>query len=55
MNNYLRAALQSGEFFCSAELVLGRDHSVPEAEAFVRDAVREPDGIKILEANLPDE
>ncbi len=48
MDNYLRAALQNGEFFCSAELVLGRDHSVPEAEAFVRDASQEPDGIKVI-------
>ena len=26
--NYLRSALQKGEFFCTAELVLGRDHNV---------------------------
>jgi methylenetetrahydrofolate reductase (NADPH) len=48
VQNYLRAALQSGEFFCSAELVLGRDHSVPEAEAFVRDASQHAEGIKVI-------
>jgi hypothetical protein len=31
--NYLRFALEKGEFVCTAELVLGRDHSVVEAEA----------------------
>lgn len=48
MENHLRSALQAGEFFCSAELVLERDHSVPEAEAFVRDAAREGRGVKII-------
>ena len=33
--NYLRRALAQGEFVCSAELVLGRDHSASDAEAFV--------------------
>ncbi len=46
--NYLRSALEAGEFFCSAELVLGRDHSVPDVETFVRDAAREPSGIKVI-------
>ena len=48
MENHLRSALQAGEFFCSAELVLERDHTVPEAEAFVRDAAREARGVKII-------
>ena len=38
--NVLRAALARGDFVCSAELVLGRDHTLPEAEAFVRDAAQ---------------
>jgi len=48
VENHLRSALQAGEFFCSAELVLERDHTVSEAEAFVRDAAREARGIKII-------
>ncbi len=44
----LRSALDRGEFLCSAELVLGRDHAVPEAEAFVRDAASESSGIKVV-------
>ena len=32
----------------SAELVLGRDHNVPDAETFVRDAALEPNGIKVI-------
>ncbi len=48
IKNNLRSALQSGEFFCSAELVLERDHTVPEAETFVRDAAREAKGIRII-------
>ena len=46
--NHLRSALSEGRFFFSAELVLGRDHSVPEAETFVRDAAAEPGGIRII-------
>ena len=46
--NYLRSALEAGEFLCSAELVLGRDHSMPEAEAFVCDAARESRGMKVI-------
>jgi methylenetetrahydrofolate reductase (NADPH) len=46
--NHLRSALSEGRFFFSAELVLGRDHSVPEAEAFVRDAAAEANGIRII-------
>ena len=46
--NYLRSALQKGEFFCTAELVLGRDHNVAEAEAFVKDAAATAAGIKVI-------
>jgi len=46
--NHLRSALQESRFICSAELVLGRDHTVPQAEDFVRDASKEPDGIKVI-------
>ncbi len=46
--NHLRSALEAGEFFCSAELVLGRDHSAPEAEAFVEDAARSKRGVKVI-------
>lgn len=45
---YLSTALASGEFVCSAELVLGRDHTAREAEDFVRDAAREPRGAKVI-------
>ena len=33
---FLSSALQEGRFVCTAELVLGRDHNVADAEAFVR-------------------
>lgn len=46
--NHLRKALESREFFCTAELVLGRDHNIAEAEAFVKDAAAEPNGIKVI-------
>ena len=46
--NYFRSALEKGEFVCTAELVLGRDHSTAEAEAFVEEASRQPDGIKVI-------
>ena len=46
--NYLRSALESGEFFISAELVLGRDHDMPEAEAFVEEAARDQGGIRVI-------
>ena len=48
MENHLRSALEAGEFLCSAELVLDRGHSVPEAEAFVRDAAREARGVRVI-------
>jgi methylenetetrahydrofolate reductase (NADPH) len=46
--NQLRTALEAGGFICSAELVLNRDHSVPDAEAFVLDASRESRGVKVI-------
>jgi len=46
--NFLRSAILNKHFFYSAELVLGRDHSVAEAEGFVRDAGREADGVRII-------
>jgi len=46
--NHLRSAFDEGRFVCSAELVLGRDHTVPQTEDFVRDAAQEPDGIRII-------
>jgi methylenetetrahydrofolate reductase (NADPH) len=46
--NHLRSALNENRFVCTAELVLGRDHTVPQTEEFVRDASREPDGIKVI-------
>jgi methylenetetrahydrofolate reductase (NADPH) len=46
--NHLRSALAKGEFAYTAELVLGRDHTAAEAEAFVRDAAAGPGGIKII-------
>jgi methylenetetrahydrofolate reductase (NADPH) len=45
--NHLRGALARGEFVCSAELVLGRDHNAPEAEAFLKDAA-EGQGVRVL-------
>ena len=46
--NLLRQGLAQGEFVCSAELVLGRDHSAGEAETFVKDAAGEPSGIRVV-------
>src|SRR5579862_4193710 len=46
--NHLRKALEQKEFFCTAELVLGRDHNATEAEAFVSDAAAEANGIKVI-------
>ena len=46
--NLLRSALRDGRFVCSAELVLGRDHTVSEAEYFVEEASRHQDGIKVI-------
>ena len=46
--NFLKSALQKGQFLYTAELVLGRDHNVAEAETFVREASEHPDGIKVI-------
>jgi methylenetetrahydrofolate reductase (NADPH) len=46
--NQLRRALGEKQFFCTAELVLGRDHNVAEAETFVKEAAAEPRGIKVI-------
>jgi len=46
--NHLRRAWATKEFVCTAELVLGRDHNVKDAETFVKDAAATPDGIKII-------
>ena len=47
-DNFLKSALARGEFVCSAELVLGRDHTVPEAEAFVREAAGAAGPVKVI-------
>ncbi|MCC7174698.1 MAG: methylenetetrahydrofolate reductase C-terminal domain-containing protein [Bryobacterales bacterium] len=44
----LRSSLAEGVFLTTAELVLGRDHSVPEAEAFIRDAAAGPAGVRVV-------
>lgn len=44
----LRASLEAGEFVCSAELVLGRDHTTSEVQAFLDEAARQPEGIRFL-------
>ena len=46
--NHLRSALEKRQFLCTAELVLGRDHNVTEAEAFVKDAAQQDNGIKVI-------
>jgi methylenetetrahydrofolate reductase (NADPH) len=46
--NHLRQSLESGEFICTAELVLGRDYNLTEAEEFVKDAAAEPQGMKVI-------
>jgi methylenetetrahydrofolate reductase (NADPH) len=46
--NVFRLALARGEFFATAELVLGRDHAVAEAETFVRDAAADPSGARVV-------
>ena len=47
-SGYLRSALHEGGFVCSAELVLGRDHNVSEAERFVREAAATAEGIRVI-------
>jgi len=44
----LRASLEAGEFVCSAELMLGRDHATSEVQAFLDEAARQPEGIRFL-------
>ena len=39
-DNYFRTALTAKKFVCTAELVLGRDHTCGEAEAFVKEAAQ---------------
>jgi len=48
VRNSFRSALERREFVYTAELVLGRDHSAADAEAFVREASQQPDGIKVI-------
>jgi len=43
-----RTALDCREFVYTSELVLGRDHSVPEAEEFVRASAQDARGIQII-------
>ena len=46
--NFLRSMFEKGEFVCTAELVLGRDHNMAEAEDFVKEASAAQDGIKVI-------
>jgi len=46
--NHLRSALAAREFVYTAELVLGRDHEMAEAETFVKDAAGQAGGIKVI-------
>jgi methylenetetrahydrofolate reductase (NADPH) len=46
--DFLKSALGRGEFLATAELVLGRDHAVTEAETFVKEASAEPAGIRVV-------
>jgi len=46
--NHLRVALEQKQFLLTAELVLGRDHNVKEAETFVNEAAAEPNGIRVI-------
>jgi methylenetetrahydrofolate reductase (NADPH) len=46
--NTLRTAFAERRFVCSAELVLGRDHTAAEAETFVKEAAAHPDGMKVI-------
>ena len=46
--NWFRSALQNGEFVYTAEVVLGRDHNAGEAEKFVKEASKHPEGIKVI-------
>ena len=44
----MKSRLAGGEFLFTAELVLGRDHAVVEAETFVKEASAAADGIKVV-------
>ncbi len=46
--NYLKLALETNQFLCTAELVLGRDHNAAEAETFVKEAAAASDGIRVI-------
>ena len=46
--NFLRSMFEKDEFVCTAELVLGRDHNMTEAEDFVKEASEAQDGIKVI-------
>ncbi|MFB3779218.1 MAG: methylenetetrahydrofolate reductase C-terminal domain-containing protein [Bryobacteraceae bacterium] len=46
--SFFRSALSRREFLATAELVLGRDHAVTEAETFIRDAAEDPFGARIV-------
>ena len=48
IQNVLRSALEKGQFLCTAELVLGRDHNMADAEAFVKAASQQEDGMKVI-------
>ena len=45
-NNFLRSSLRKGDFVCTAELVLERDHNASEAETFVKEAAQ--NGIRVI-------
>lgn len=45
-HNFLRSSLKNGDFICTAELVLARDHNAGEAETFVKEAAQ--NGIKVI-------
>jgi methylenetetrahydrofolate reductase (NADH) len=47
-SNFFKAALESREFICTTELVLGRDHTTGEAETFIQQAAQQADGIKVI-------
>jgi methylenetetrahydrofolate reductase (NADPH) len=46
--NLLRSSLTAGDFVCSAELVLGRDYALSDAETFVDQAAADPRGVRIV-------
>ena len=46
--NLLRSMIEKNEFVCTAELVLGRDHNMAEAEEFVKEASAAQEGVKVI-------